>query len=284
MNGLRLSPFSWLLVPFCLGSLSSSARAETTECTVIPYVPYTITQQGVYCLKFHLPTAISSGNAITVNANNVVIDMNGYKLGGLAAGAGTSATGIYAYQRTNITIRNGSVRGFRKGIDLDDDAPYTSSLGHRVEDIRADGNTQDGIVVNGAGSVVRNNQIVSTGGSTLVATVHGIVARGAGVEVVNNTVSEIITETDDFGAAISVNDVPGAVIENNRVANADLPDGNTVGIYINSSQGVSVVDNRVSSFETGVLYTGGATGKYRDNITHDVMTPYSGGTDAGNNN
>ena len=62
------------------------ARAETVNCTPIDYLPYTISAQGVYCFTQHLGTNMTSGNAITINTNNVVIDLNGFKLGGLGAG------------------------------------------------------------------------------------------------------------------------------------------------------------------------------------------------------
>ena len=51
------------------------------------------------------------------------------------------------------------------------------------------------------------------------------------------------------------------------------------------SQNAQVVDNRISDVQTGVEYSSGATGKYRDNLTDGVATPFLGsGTDAGGNN
>jgi len=38
---------------------------------------------------------MTSGNAITIATNNVVLDLNSFKLGGLSAGLGTNANGIY---------------------------------------------------------------------------------------------------------------------------------------------------------------------------------------------
>ena len=107
-------------------TLIAPAQAETVNCTAITSLPYTISTQGVYCLTDHLSTAITTGNAITINTNNVVLDLNGFKLGGLSAGLGTQAHGIYAYQRQNITIKNGTVRGFFIGIYLDDFSPFTT--------------------------------------------------------------------------------------------------------------------------------------------------------------
>ena len=88
--------------------LTAPARAETINCTAITTLPYTITTAGVYCFTGTLQTAMISGNAITINANNVIIDMNSFTLSGLSAGSSTTATGFYALHRRYITIKNGS--------------------------------------------------------------------------------------------------------------------------------------------------------------------------------
>ena len=104
-----------------------SAGAETTNCTAITSLPYTITTQGIYCLTSDLSTGMTTGNAIEIDTNNVVIDLNGHKLGGLAAGPSTRAIGIIAFNRKNITIRNSTVRGCSSGIVLTD-TPLTPLL------------------------------------------------------------------------------------------------------------------------------------------------------------
>ena len=44
-----------------------------------------------------------------------------------------------------------------------------------------------------------------------------------------------------------------------------------------------VLGNRISTVTFGVRWVDLANGKYRDNITVTVITPYFGDTDAGNN-
>src|SRR5262249_8965473 len=147
----------------------ASSPAETVICTAITSLPYTISASGVYCLTGDLSTNLISGNAIEIDANNVILDLNGHKIGNLSAGPNTVAYGILADQRQNITIRNGTVRGFFHGIRLSDTFPYAVSQGHVVEDVRADQNTQMGILVSGRGGLIRRNQVVATGGSTIAA-------------------------------------------------------------------------------------------------------------------
>src|SRR4029079_17155739 len=69
--------FRQLLATFalCLGLAVTPVHAETfhTCGTTIASLPAVISTQGVFCLTHDLNTAITSGNAITVNANNVTI-------------------------------------------------------------------------------------------------------------------------------------------------------------------------------------------------------------------
>src|SRR5215831_18036620 len=135
--------FVGLMVFGCSGAV---VWAETTDCTAITTVPFTITTEGIYCVTQDIETNLAAGNAIEIDASNVVLDLNGHKLGNLTAGLGTSARGIHAADRKNIMIKNGTVRGFKFGIALDDSG---NSEGHIVEDIRADFNTFTALQVEG---------------------------------------------------------------------------------------------------------------------------------------
>jgi hypothetical protein len=71
---------------------------------------------------------------------------------------------IRADNRQSMTIKHGTIRGFFFGILL---ANSGASQGHIVEDIRADQSTFIGIQVDGSGTLVRNNHVVATGGTTV---------------------------------------------------------------------------------------------------------------------
>ena len=231
----------------------AQVHAETIDCIPITTLPAVITVQGVYCFTGHLGTAMTSGTAIDIQTNNVVLDLNGFKLGGLAAGFGTTAYGIYAYNLQNITIKNGTVRGFIHGIYLGG----SSSQGNVVEDVRADQNTSIGITVQGSGNIVRNNQVVTTGGTTNYganAGAYGISVSGSGPQVINNAV------TNTFGQGT----------------------GLAYGIFFSSVTGGFAVNNRISTADKGI-YLSGSSGKYRDNLTFGVTTPFTGGTAVGVN-
>src|SRR5262245_43589026 len=163
MSTVKLAASLLVLLAVALGAVP--ALAETVNCTPITSLPAVISVPGIYCFTGNLDTSISSSGdrAITISANNVVLDLNGFKLGGLGGGTATLATGVFASGRQNITIKNGTIRGFWEGIFLFNSA---ASQGHVIEDIRADNNRNVGINVDGTGNIVRNNQVVATGGST----------------------------------------------------------------------------------------------------------------------
>ena len=240
-----------------------SAWAETIDCTAITTLPTVITVQGIYCFTGDLATSMSSGFAIAIQTNNVTIDLNGWKLGGLAAGTGTQTIGIYAYQRKNITIRNGIIRGFKYGIQLVDNFPYTTSQGHLIEDIRADKNTTRGIEVRGRGNIVRRNQVVDTGGPNYT---YGITLSGPGARALNNDISGTAASAAAWGYGLYFYAADGAVAEGNRIDDVSTGTGIANGLYINNSDGVVVQDNRI----IGLSSTGTTRGMFF-NVSTNVL-------------
>lgn len=230
------------LLLLCGLGLIGPTAAETTHCTVISALPYTITTQGLYCLTQDFSTASTTGNFITINTNNVTLDCNDRRLGGLAAGSATQARGIYADGRANVTVRNCQVRGFRIGISL-------AGSGHTVENNRLDGNTTVGISVSGEGSVVRGNRVLGTGGNTANDEPKGIYTADD-VDIIDNTVAEVraTAGSDDRAYGIHTWHNYRGVIAHNRVRNvlSDTP-GAAFGISNVGSQRVSLFANRISN-------------------------------------
>jgi parallel beta-helix repeat protein len=174
-----------------LVAFSTVAGAETYRtCTgFIDSVPATIGQQGVWCLRGDLSTGIASGSAITVATNNVTIDCNKFKIGGLAAGDSSQAVGIHAYQRQNVVVRHCNVRGFYRGIHVE------GGSGHLVEDNLLDNSLYTGIYVIGENSVVQRNRVLDTGGYPGNGTSFGIYTSLA--DVTGNLVSGVFADSTD---------------------------------------------------------------------------------------
>jgi hypothetical protein len=286
---LMHSPFLRLFVVVLLscGLLAAPHAARAAQSydncnNFIDTLPATISTQGVWCLRHDLSTAITTGNAITINANNVTIDCNDFKIGGLAAGDGSTTNGIYASGRQNATVRHCNLRGFYCGILLN------SGAGHLVEDNRLDNSLNEGIYVYGENSRVRRNAVYDTGGSTGDTDTYGIVSNG---DIIDNTVSGLFA------------DKSGGVLTGIRpLAAVRLVRGNVVsGFNTNASTGGSVVAvNGIDSFSqnimiegnsvfgpgnigTGIYGYGGSNNFCRDNAVANFWTTINSCTVADNN-
>ena len=223
-----------------LALIPCASADETTLCNAyITALPYTISTQGHYCFDRNLATGITSGAAITINTDFVVLDLNNFKLGGGSAGPATTTAAIYAANRSNITVRNGNIRGFAYGI-LIEGTNNLSAKNITVENNVLDGNLVSGITVFGTTYSIRNNQVNNTGGSTSTTAfnciVNGPITTGisdlgpifAGTpscnsgdssgEIVGNTVMNAFPAVVVTGSP-QVFSIIGSVVAMNRVIN-----------------------------------------------------------------
>lgn len=277
---------SWLIsiMAFFAITANSFVNAETTSCTVIKSIPIKINTQGIYCLTDHVTTGISSGNAIDIKTNNVTLDLNGWKVGGQSAGLETQTTGIFS-SGTNIVIKNGIVRGFYKGIVL-------TGRGARVEGILADQNTNTAIQVESQGALVSSNQIVDTGGSTVIDTgdrspnqdAIAIAVKGFGSVVKNNIISGLSGTGIHTQRGIHLSRkanhsiVRGNILNDKKLLNPNS-EGDSIAIQIEDVSSVGIIDNTINNFTFALIFSAGAGGVYRQNtVINGGTSPYSGGT------
>jgi len=227
------------LAVLALSLVASNAPAETMTCTEITALPTVISTGGTYCLKRNLNANLMSGAAITIAANNVVLDCNHRRIGAREAGLGTTATGIYGNQVTNVVISNCSVRGFHRGI-------WIRGNFVTVENNRLDLNTHGGIDVDAPGSLIRNNTVFDTGGSTATTgTPFGINAVQDS-DVIDNMISTVYARTGSGSSVLGIYtyDSDGGTIARNRVRHL-LPDGN------GTAQGISAGGNNARAIIDG---------------------------------
>ena len=267
-----MQPNRLLILLLVLSALAfhAPARAETyhTCGTVIASAPAVISTQGVYCLTHDLSTSFTVGQAIQVQANNVTIDCNGYKIGGLAAGTSSLASGIHADpSRLNITVRNCGVRGYATGINL-------QGSGSLVEDNRLDGSLFNGIIVFGDNNRVQRNRIYDTGGAPSSGSSFGIVAYA---DVIDNTVANVFTTAvDSGGIGIDVR-LAGAEIRGNQVREVLVVGaGQALGIHAFAG-GITVRNNSLSlsgaTSGTGILGNGATDTFCIGNTVHKYSSP-----------
>jgi hypothetical protein len=205
-----------LVLVTCLlvaGFTGGVARAETVNCAAITVAPITISTHGIYCLTHNLNVSLASGIAITIAANDVVLDLNGWALvnGGQRS---TTASGIRVAGVRRVSIRNGTVRGFFAGVEILGVGPSSGPAvtGHVVEDLRVIGSRFSGISVTiGNGDVVRNNIVLNTGG-TDTSGAFGILVNQR-TRVLNNDVGVVRATVSAYGISAG----NGSTVAGNRV-------------------------------------------------------------------
>lgn len=201
--------------------------------TPISSLPFTITAQGSYFLTANL-TAPGSTAGITIAADNVTLDLNGFALVGGGSG---NVTGINVPSpQKNILIRNGTVRGWTNG-----GINASNATNSAIQGIRLSNNTAQSTFFNvaglsvGNGSTVKdclvanntNSQGISVGSACAVT---GCVARansvGAGIQAVDNCyVVGNISDSNGTGIAVG---------SGNRIESNSCTFNASAGIFVSS--------------------------------------------------
>lgn len=246
---------------FAIVLLLLATSAAMADCKPLSRLPAVIDHSGHYCLAAPANTRITTGEAIFVDAGNVTLDLSGYALtnGADETGAcsnelldaptvGIRITGV----ATNVTIRNGTVACFGRGIEAVN-ACENCSLGHTVEDMDVHHSGTHGIFLDAWHSTVRGNHVFRTGLARGVEYAAGIHVQGSGNAIVDNDVMSVVGE-------------------------------NSVGIGAARGNANLIAGNRVQQAQYGFRLFGGSAVRFRDNLTAEVSRAYVGqGVNLGNN-
>lgn len=210
--------------------------------TPISSVPFTITESGSYYFTNNIIVSASS-TGITIAANDVTIDLNGFAFEGFT----TQYDGIAAPPAPNyngLTIRNGTIGYWRNGISTESvhGAVYDDLLlrhnggGLRagpasiVDHVRAISNSDHGILVNEVpsisqpvgGSIIRNCIANGNGYDGIQYNDHQNPGRDPGSALIEDNVAShnggVLGEP--YGAGIRVNG-NRVRVEGNNVVNND---------------------------------------------------------------
>jgi len=231
--------------------LPAAAAAETLTCTSIDALPYTIASSGHYCLNANFSQAFAA-SAITISANNVVLDCNDHVVTQTGA---TLVNGINGANRSLVTIRNCGLVGFNRAISLSEGAAGASRnnriLGNEIRQSR-----MAGINIAGTANLVEGNRIAQNTGTGTVT--YGILVSsfgnaGVGTVVRNNIVTHFAPTTASDVVGIYLLDVANTAVLNNTISALFAPTGFYSRGIIGSSTvlGTAAVGNNVLAPTTG---------------------------------
>jgi hypothetical protein len=205
--------------------------ARGTPGTRITSLPYPINAPGYYYLTGNLTSTGSNG--ITVNADNVTIDLMGFALSGPAT---NSYTGVII-SGNNVEVRNGTVTGWQTGIS-------SGSTGSRAIGVRAVENTY--------GIILSNDALIK--GCTASP---GSTNTGYGLGVINGTISGCtvmdFSPTDSTLGQVYIGLGTGGRASDNLVLSCT-----STGIKSGSGS-ATVTGNAVSNCKNGIDMSGGGS-------------------------
>ncbi|HZP57674.1 MAG TPA: right-handed parallel beta-helix repeat-containing protein [Dehalococcoidia bacterium] len=223
-------------------------RPQAEPRVPIGQAPFVISQPGSYYLTGNL--TVSAGSAITIDAENVTLDLNGFTI----SGSGLFGIETSSGTKTNITVRNGSVVGFSSGIVMVEATRST------FEDLTVTGSADQGILV-GGGSILRRLNVFENG------------ADGVFIDVNGNNYGAILEDSD-----ISRNASNGVAIYADNVWVHDcVIDANAgAGIMVNGGYN-KITDNRITrNLNRGVILSGNPSDQFNV-VGHNLIAANTAG-------
>lgn len=255
------------LFVFGFSQFAAAQKAdETSELSGNGNRAIQISRSGKYRLSDDLK--VRSGNAITITASNVTLDLAGYTVSTESGGTGR---GVFVSGAKNVQIKNGKTSGFNANVVL------MNSENVVVESLQIaglglapnNGPTEIGVLlVNAWANSIRGNTISSVnlgifvrgGNSTANRISENVVVGGA--NPANNLLGICYNPAPNAGTA----GPRGDSIYNNHIARF----GFAIAISVGSVHNI-FSDNTLASFtgdfrEPGTLTTGGGTNVSESNI------------------
>jgi nitrous oxidase accessory protein NosD len=218
--------------------------ALTRAATVIDHLPYKVSASGEYVLQSNLTADGTDG--ITVGADNVVINLNGFALNQSQAGDGTGMLVRFGKREIarNVIVRNGIISDFSNGVLI------YNAQGIQVQDLNLLHNVRGIALIAGSDNTVANCTILGSGG-----------AEG-------DETSGILLSAQDGGTVVKGNLVSGFTFGIDSVLQAQ-------------NEGSTFLENHVSNSIFGLAL--GGLDSYEGNTVTNCKTPFQGGRAIGTN-
>jgi hypothetical protein len=269
----RVHRFTVIIVFILLAAGSAWAvdgqiKIAQTASTTFPII---INKAGSYVLTSNLIVSDPNANAITIEVNDITLDLNGHKIQGPGTGTGH---GIEADNKYSITIKNGRVWGFGShGIYLYSSTAHPSyyGAGHLISGIQAT-NNRYGIEM--SGGVVTNcsaNSNALAGFFVVNATVSNCTAnnnRGQspnfaiGFQTGNSTITDCTAINNDNGFRGNYNAYIGCTANENRFDGFDTDRSTVANCSVNRNGAYGIHAETDCSITNCTVYFNGSDGIY----------------------
>ena len=180
----------------------------------------------------------SSGNALTIGAAGVTVNLNGYKITG--PGASSSTGGIADDGHNYPTIEDGTISGFTEGIDIE--GATNPTKGALVRDMTITGNGTGISLSSITDSHVINNHVeVASGGPDAIADSSGTA----------DILSHNYVKVSATGTGFDVNGTTNEAIRRNTVVGTGEQGGTGIIDYYSSGQ--ITTRNILNDLGTGIF-------------------------------
>jgi len=231
-----------ILIPFSVHGMDGQIEITQMPSTIFPIIIY---QPGDYILTTNIVVSDPNVYGIQINADDVTLDLNGHTITGPGEVNGPKSIGIYASDKNNIAVMNGTVEKFFQGLNL-------CCAYHLVKEINADHNVSDGIIIDSstlANCTANNNG--SNGIRATSSTITGCITNFNG-----NHGSEI-NSSSITNCTANINGVHGIyAINMNKIEENCLQKNGGYGLYLDPNNNYAV-KNCAGNNADGAFYSQG---------------------------
>ena len=229
--------------------------------TPISSIPFTITQPGSYYLASNLSTALAV-DGISIDAKNVTIDLNGFRMTGFGAGLAAIKVTNTTVNTETLVVKNGTIDGWQTAVGGNSD----EILGGTIEGLQIKGGW--GIVLNQAKNFTVKECSLDGSASSSPS---GVIHIGAQGSVIGCRISNAGGALIAYGIVVGENSQVGncavagayrAVVAGAQsgISHCSVKSFGTAGVVVGPGSLVEDVSvtNGTGPFSTGIEVTEGA--------------------------
>lgn len=238
---------------------ANSILAAADKRTPISSLPFTISTPGSYYFTQNLQFTASSGNAITISASGVTLDLGGFTL---SSSSGVAGNAIVVGSVSGVTVKNGHITG-NTTVAISGTAPKTwtvtpagfgigikdSATGSRYQELGIQGCRTVGLdAISGENTIIEKISVSANGTHGIYSqfcSISNCSANSNGSIGIFASLSNVINSTANENKSNGISSINGNVTSSNAYENGDngiSASGSVTNstAYSNENAGISV--------------------------------------------